>query len=417
MSGAPGSAWARRGVLAIVLLGAALIPGRAATSAGHSCAGRPCEQAGSILWTRPLAGSWTAGAGELGTVPSSGQAYAAAGAGVAAVGRGTAVTAYSLASGRLLWTTRLAGYPAGSAIVSVRAWPGVVTAGLALPATGAGAGSRVEIVLSGQSGMPLRAYPAAAYGGAVAADPARTVIVGATGVTGYDNRTGRVLWRLLTGSVAQAWRLDGADLYLTVAAGGYLGASPVTALRRIDTQTGAEAIVRPAGAAFAGALSGAADGVVLFSDAGGLSGYSGTTGRLLWQRSGAVPEMTDPVRHILYLANGNALVGINPATGANATRAIALAAGLYAVAGGDALGLNQGALGEAWGYSVASRRVVWTATPLPWPHYFVDLSGLGGSADPGSAAVILAVCGKTGTPPASGAAPPCLRPELVTIDR
>lgn len=407
----------RRGFLAIVLLGAAFIPGRAVTAARDSCAGRPCARAGRILWAEPLPGDWRAAAGELGTVPSSGQAYAAAGDGVAAVGDGTAVTAYSLASGRRLWTAQLAGYPAGSAIVSVRAWPGVVTAGLMEPATGAGAGSRTEIVLSARSGSTLRAYPAAAYGGAVAADAARSVIVGTTAVTGYDNSTGRVLWSRDTGGVAQAWRLDGDDLFVTVSVGGYLGASPVTALRRIDVQTGAEQIVVPAAKAFAGSFSGAVGGVVLFSGAAGLSGYSGTSGRLLWQHPGVVPEMVDQARQTLYVASGNALTGINPVTGVAITRASALGSGLYAIRSGNALGLNEGGLGEAWGYSLASRTVIWTATPLPWPHFFVDLSGVGGSADPDNSTVILAACAKVGPAAAGQSGPRCLRPELVAIGR
>ncbi len=414
---ARGPLWVRRSVLAIVLLGAAVIPGRAVTSASASCAGRPCQRAGRILWSERLPGAWRAAAGELGTVPRSGQAYAAAGGGLAAVGAGTAVTAYSLASGHLLWTAQLAGYPAGSAIVSVRAWPGVITAGLLLPATGAGAGSRTEIILSARTGRRLRGYPAAAYGGAVAADAARTVIVGTRAVTGYDNSTGRVLWSRATGGVAQAWRLDGDNLFVAVSAGGYLGAAPVTALRSIDLQTGSERLLVPAGKAFAGSFSAAVDGVVLFSGADGLSGYSGASGRLLWRRPGVLPEMVDQVRHTLYVASGDALTGINPVSGAATTRASTLGSGLYAIRGGDALGLNQGALGEAWGYSLASRAVVWTANPLPWPHFFVDLSGVGGSADPDGSTVILAACGKVGAAGSSGSAPACLRPELVAIDR
>ena len=57
--------------------------------------------------------------------------------------------------------------------------------------------------------------------------------------------------------------------------------------------------------------------------------------------------------------------------------------GLYGVRGGVALGLDQGPDGDAWGYDVARQRVVWTTPRLPWPHYFVDLSGIGGSADAG----------------------------------
>ena len=56
----------------------------------------------------------------------SGQAYVAVGGGVAAVGHGMTVTGYLLRDGRPLWEVTL-NEPAGTAIMSVRAWPGVVT--------------------------------------------------------------------------------------------------------------------------------------------------------------------------------------------------------------------------------------------------------------------------------------------------
>ncbi|MGO9142736.1 MAG: hypothetical protein ACLP70_15000, partial [Streptosporangiaceae bacterium] len=65
----------------------------------------------------------------------------------------------------------------------------------------------------------------------------------------------------------------------------------------------------------------------------------------------------------------------------------------------------------------ASRTVIWTATPLPWPHFFVDLSGVGGSADPDNSTVILAACAKVGPTAAGQSGPRCLRPELVAIGR
>ena len=64
------------------------------------------------------------------------------------------------------------------------------------------------------------------------------------------------------------------------------------------------------------------------------------------------------------------------------------------------LGLDRGALGKAWGYSVAVKRVLWTSGPLPWPHYFVDPSGIGGSASPSSNGLLLAICAELGPPPA-----------------
>jgi hypothetical protein len=71
------------------------------------------------------------------------------------------------------------------------------------------------------------------------------------------------------------------------------------------------------------------------------------------------------------------------------------------VRGGVALGLDQGASGEAWGYDLSAQRVIWTASHLPWPHYFVDTSGIGGSAEPDGATVVVAACGKLGPKPAS----------------
>ena len=60
------------------------------------------------------------------------------------------------------------------------------------------------------------------------------------------------------------------------------------------------------------------------------------------------------------------------------------------------LGIDHGALGKAWGYGIAAQQVLWTSGPLPWPHYFVDLSGIGGSAPPGPDAVLLAICAELG---------------------
>ena len=85
-----------------------------------------------MRWARLLPGPWVAQAGLLGTTPAQGQAYAALGDQVAALGSGLAVSAYAAGGGQPLWTADLAGFPAGSAIVSVRVWPGVVTAGVGL---------------------------------------------------------------------------------------------------------------------------------------------------------------------------------------------------------------------------------------------------------------------------------------------
>jgi hypothetical protein len=132
-----------------------------------------------------------------------------------------------------------------------------------------------------------------------------------------------------------------------------------------------------------------------------------------------VPETVDPVRQTLYVTTGSAMIGISPLTGDTVKGAsVRGPSGLYGVRDGVALGLDQGARGVAWGYNIARQRVVWTTPPLPWPHYFVDLSGIGGSADAASSTVLLASCAELGSAPARGpAAQPCLRPELVAVRR
>jgi len=409
----------RRGLLAAVLAGAAVVPGHAIGSASHTCA-EHCGSAGIVRWIRPLPGSWTAAGGIAGTVPSQGEAYVAAGSLVAAIGFAMTVDGFQASTGRPLWRTAIGGFPAGSSIVSVRVWPQTVTVGVNFPGSAAGVSARAEVILAGQTGRLVRRYPAAAFGGAVAAPAGRTVVVGLRSVTCYDNVTGQAVWSRPTGRVPQAWRVDAGDLYVTVAAGGYLGTAPVTALRRISLATGAERLIQPAGGSFAGTLSGAFDGVVLFSGAGGLAAYSAATGQLLWQRQGT-PETTDQESSTLYIARRNELVGVDPQTGLRVGRmSVPGSSGLYGIRGGTALGLDLGALGEAWGYDIAARRVIWTTPPLPWPHYFVDLSGIGGSADPASSTVLLSSCASLGQPTSRGpgpAGPVCLRPELVAVSR
>jgi outer membrane protein assembly factor BamB len=404
-------------VLAAVLVGAAIIPGHAVGSVSSPCQGTRCgRQAGTVRWIRPLPGSWTVD-GPDGTVLSHGETYAAAGGGLAAVGLGLTIRAYDGRTGSPLWSTMLSGFPAGSSVVSVRAWPGVITAGVAVPVPGPAADTREEIVLAARTGDVVREYPAAMYGGAVAATAARVVIVGPSSVTCYDNVTGTVVWSRPTGTVAQAWRVDQGEIYVTQAAGGYLGTAPVTALLRISLQTGTEQLIKTARAPFAGTLSGAYDGVALFSGSRGLSAYSAQSGRLLWRRPGVVPETVDPVRQVLYVTSGSALIGIRPLTGARVKNAsVRGSSGLYGVRDGVALGLDDGARGVAWGYAIARQHVVWTTPPLPWPHYFVDLSGIGGSADPASSIVLLASCAALSSGPASASGrQACTRPELVAI--
>jgi hypothetical protein len=354
---------------------------------------------GLVSWVAPLAGSWDVVSGLSGTVPASGLAYLSVSDGVVAVGAGLTVTGYSSNTGALRWRVTLTGFPAGAAIVSVRTWPGEVTAGVSYQASGAAGGlERTEVVLSDPAGAQTGRYPAAVFGGAIAGRPQDTVIVGTTEVTSYDNATGHIRWRRPTGQVAQTWRTDGGYLYVTDSADGYLGSAPVTALRRIDLATGAELEVRPLeGRSFTGTLSAAFDGVVLFSSAAGVTAYDGATGDELWTIAGTVPEGADPQEERIYLTRGFNLIGVDPRTGqikATASgSAVDGSAGVYVVRGGVALGLDQGANGDAWGYDIAVQRVTLTSAGLlPWPHYFVDLSGVGGSADPASNLVVIAAC-------------------------
>src|SRR5580692_6912008 len=402
----------RRWILAAALLGVAVAPypiqgavaGPPAAGCRSGC--RAGDVQSMVRWTRPLPGSWQVVSGLTGTVPSSGLAYVSVGHGVAAVGAGLTLYAYSATSGGPLWNLTLTGFPADAAIVSVRTWPGEVTAGVAYSGS-----KRTEVVVPDWAGVqPGRnaRFPAAVFGGAVAGGPKYTVIVGTTAVTSYDNATGRVRWRLPTGPVAQAWRTDGNWLYVAESSGGFLGSAPVTALRKINMVTGTEFTVRPLeGLSFHGTLSAAYAGVVLFSTSAGVAAYDGSTGAWLWSISGAVPEGYDPAKQRIYLTIGSNLIGVNPQTGQiKATvsgSAVNGSAGMYAVRDGVALGLDQGASGDAWGYDIAVQRVILAASGLPWPHYFVDLSDVGGSADPATDTVIIADC--TQLAPRSPASP------------
>ena len=392
----------RRWVLAAALLGVALVPypvqGAAGVPPATACrSGCRAGVTSMVRWTTPLPGAWNVAPGLAGTVPAAGLAYAAVGGGLAAVGAGLTVTAYSSRTGALEWQDTLTGFPAGAAIVSVRAWPGEVTAGVSYRPVGGGAARRAEVVLSDADGAQSGRYPAATFGGAVAASQKYTVVVGATAVTSYDNTTGHVRWQRPTGPVAQAWRTDGNRLYMAESPGGFVDSAPAYALHRIDLATGSEVVVRPIeGLSFPGTLSGAFDGVVLFSSAAGVTAYNGSTGARLWSAHGAVPEGIDHSPRRIYLTEGSNLVGVDPQTGkVKATAsgsAVNGAAGVYVVRNGAALGLDQGASGGAWGYSLAGQRVTRAAPGLAWPHYFVDLSGVGGSADQAGNLVVIAAC-------------------------
>jgi hypothetical protein len=413
---------ARRIVLAVVLLAVLLFPVADLVSGGQpqQAACRGCgtgQPAVAQRWVVPLPGDWLAGS--EGTVPAFGQAYAAVGGGIAVVGDGLTLTAFALGDGRQLWQTTLGG-PAGGSIMSVRAWPGAVTAGI----MAAGGRARTEAVVAASSGAELRHYPAAVFGGAVAASLATTVVVGRNGVTSYNNKNGHVRWYHATGQ-NKSWQVDGTTLYVAVSDGGYLSSSPVTALQVMNLRSGAERpLSSPLGQPFSGTLAAAADGVALFASAGGVTAYSGLTGATLWSKAGSVPEGADPARGLVYLTSADAnLTGVDPQTGRVKTSVSSSEANggaeLYVVRDGVALGLDSGANGDAWAYDVAAGRVTWTSSSLPWPHYFSDLSGLGGSAavSSDSDVVVIAACPQLVSSAASSAssAGACADPELVAF--
>jgi outer membrane protein assembly factor BamB len=427
--------WAKRAFVAVVLVGAAVIPGRASSGQPQHCAGTRCTAAGSILWTARLPGLWLAQSGVAGTVPANVGGYAATGGGLAVIGAGTGVTAFDESTGKRLWRVSLTGVPAGSAVVGVRAFghiiavgvaPSVLTASQRLSQRSLAGAGRYEVMLSAATGKQIRIYPAATYGGAVAANAGGTVIVGTHAITAYDNATGRVLWSTAIGGTGEAWRVTGNTIYVADS-GRSSGTSGRTAVRRIDLRTGTEQTIYmatgpasdcpvTAGTA-AGSLSDAAGKVVLFSGANGVRAYDGTNGRLLWCRAAADVELADSGQNgVAYLASGSRLLGVNILTNRPVSSApISVAASLYSATNGVALGLDEDGLGEAWGYKLSTRRIVWTSASLPWPHYFVDLSGLGGSTSPGSTVALLATCAEVGAALSANAAPVCRRPVLDAV--
>jgi outer membrane protein assembly factor BamB len=346
-------------------------------------------------------------------VTSQNGAYAGVGGGLAVVGTGATVTAFTASTGKRLWSVVLSGVPAGSAIEGVRSFRGVVAVGVAPPA--GQPGTRSEVILSAATGAEIRTYPAASYGGAVRADGFSTVVVGADAVTAYANHTGQVIWRRHTGPASQTWRVSGQMLYMTDSPDS-LG-STVPALRQIDLRTGAERIVRPkTGSVFPGTLSDVVNGIALFSGPRGVWAYSGETGARLWSHKTAELELASSGQQTVYLTQGNQLIGVKISNGhIVSSAAISVTASLYWVTDGVALGLDQNSLGEAWGYNLRTQQIVWSSGPLPWPHFFVDLSGLGGSASQASDLVLLATCAQVGNAATPNSAPGCQRPELAAV--
>ena len=399
--------WARRALLAVVLIGAVVIPGRATSQQTQHCSGLRCRAAGSILWTANLPGQWLAETGVAGTVASPDPGYTAMGGGLAVLAAGLRVTAFRLDTGSRAWQTTITGLPSGSEIVGVRAFGSVVAVGVQPPPSIAV--ERYEVIVSAATGTELRSYPAAAYGGAIAADGASVVVVDQTAVTAYANSTGRVLWSRTVGPPGQPWQVSGQYVYVAQPD----GSAGVLQVRRISLGTGAETVLRaPGGSAYPGTLSAVIDGVMLFSTPEGVAAYGAAT----WHKDKMALELADPSASVVYLASGTALDGLDVASGTVLSRAsLSVAGSLYWVSGGVALGLDQNALGDAWGYSLNSHRVLWTATGLPWPHFFVDLSGLGGSASPGGRVALIATCARVGPKPTATSAPNCLRPELAAV--
>lgn len=410
----------RRVVLAVVLLAMISAPLPSAASGGQPAARAAPQQGSAPRWAARLPGQWIVGAGAVGTVPASGQAYVAVGGGLAVVGDGLDVTAYRLSDGARLWQSALDA-PAGSKIMSVRAWPGAVTVGVTGPVPGGAAGAtRTETVLSAAAGRELGRYPAALFGGTVWTGPGAVTVIGDTAVTSYDTASGRVRWRRAI--AGGPWRADGTTLYVARQAGGPLGPGPVTGLQVINVDSGAErTMASPGGHPFPGTLTAATSGTVLFTSAAGVTAYSASTGGELWSAADAVPEGSDPGTGLVYLtARDGALTGVNPVTGRVATSvpgsATTGSAAMYVVRGGVALGLDSGDGGQAWGYSVTGGRVTWTVPNLPWPHFFADLSGAGGSASASSDTVVISACPMPSqTAPAATAGQSCADPELIAL--
>ena len=72
--------------IAAVLIGVLIAPGPASKGSSGQCPNQRCQVKGTVRWLQSLPGSWVAQNGTAGTTPEQGQAYAALGSSVAAVG-------------------------------------------------------------------------------------------------------------------------------------------------------------------------------------------------------------------------------------------------------------------------------------------------------------------------------------------
>ena len=290
--------------------------------------------------------------------------------------------------------------------MSVRTWPGEVTA--ASPTPGPGIWSAPRWSISGLTGTESGRYPAAVFGGAVGGSALYTVIVGPTAVTSYDNATGRVRWRLATGPVPQAWRTDGRDAVrgrirrrVPGFGAGHRAAPdrPARPARRSSSgrwrDSRSPARSAPRSTAWCCSPRGRGDrvrrhdrSVAVVHRRGGARGLP----------TRAAADLPDP---------GSNLIAVDPLTGqVTATVSGSAVTGRRACTWSGTVwrsGSTRAPNGDAWGYDIGAQRVTLAAAGLPWPHYFVDLSGVGGSADPASNLVVIAAC--TQLAPSSPARP------------
>src|SRR6202167_6038734 len=101
--------WVPRGVLVLVLLAVIFVPLPSPASVTQVAACRGCHAApvNAERWTVALPGEWAAADGAAAPVPECGQAYVAVGGGLAVVGDGLTVTAFTVTNGEQRWQLTL----------------------------------------------------------------------------------------------------------------------------------------------------------------------------------------------------------------------------------------------------------------------------------------------------------------------